>query len=393
MDQRVSRASPAEFCCYGIRFRRIVARMWPIVRDAFAQASPGIRSQLKWIVGFWLLMMALQIWDSRDGRGPAGVAEFFSAILGASGVALLGFAHTLQQTMHEAAHRVQPSGTAMALQQVLLALPVVGFAAGVMLGGATLLMVLRGMLGAEPPLVVVGTLIYGSLLVLAGMTVTRSVQTLFAHATRHAAAAAEARSEAAAAHVAALQARMNPHFLFNALNTVASLVRSDPRAAEHVVENLSDVLRRTLERSAGTAGTVRDEVDYVRAYIALEQERWGDRLQVTWDVDGEALDRPLPPLMLQPLVENALRHGLGARADGCRIRIVVSTAGDNLMLGVHDDGPGFPRVWREGTGLGNVRQRLETLYGDAAALRVEDAAPGARVTVSIPRTAPAPSSA
>jgi len=360
--------------------------MWPIVRDAFAGASPGIRSQVKWIVGFWLLMIALQIWDSRDGRGPAGVAEFFSAILGASGVALLGLAHTLQQTMHEAALRRQPSGHVVALQQVLLALPVVGFAAGVMLGGATLLMILRGLLGAELPLVVIGTLIYGSLLLLAGMTVTRSAQTLFAHATRHAAAAAEARSEAAAAHVAALQARMNPHFLFNALNTVASLVRSDPSAAEHVVENLSDVLRRTLERSSKTASTVRDEVEYVRAYIALEQERWGERLRVEWDVADDALDQALPPLMLQPLVENALHHALGARVDGCRIRIILSMAADAVTVTVEDDGPGFPRGWREGTGLGNVSQRLETLYGNAASLHVEDAAPGARVTVSVPRT-------
>jgi signal transduction histidine kinase len=360
--------------------------MWSIVRHAFAHASPGIRGQLKWIVGFWLVVMALQTWDSRNGRGPAGIAEFFSAILGASGVALLGLAHTLQQTMHEAAQRRQPSGQAVALQQVLLALPVVGFAAGVMLGGATLLMVLRGALGVELPLVVIGALLYGSLLVLAGMTVTRSVQTLFGHATRHAAAAAEARSEATAAHVAALQARMNPHFLFNALNTVASLVRSDPNAAEHVVENLSDVLRRTLERSSSTAGTVRDEVDYVRTYVALEQERWGDRLHVEWDVADETLDQPLPPLMLQPLVENALHHGLGARVDGCRIRIVVSTAADILTVAVEDDGPGFPRAWRKGTGLGNVSQRLETLYGNTASLRVEDAAPGARVTVSVPRT-------
>jgi signal transduction histidine kinase len=361
--------------------------MWSIVRDAFARASPAIRGQLKWIVGFWLLMVALQIWDSRNGRGPAGVAEFFSAVLGATGVALLGLAHTLQQTMHEASLRRQPSAPALALQQVLLALPVVGFAAGVMLGGATLLMVLRGLLGVELPFVVIGTLIYGSLLLLAGMTVTRSVQTLYAHASQHAAAAADARTEAAAAHVATLQARMNPHFLFNALNTVASLVRTDPHAAEQVVENLSDVLRRTLERSAGTAGTVRDEVDYVRAYLALEQARWGDRLHVTWDVADEALDLPLPPLMLQPLVENALRHGLGARVDGCRIRIVISTAGAVLTLGVQDDGPGFPRGWRERTGLGNVRQRLETLYGGAGSLHVEDAAPGARVTVSIPRAA------
>jgi LytS/YehU family sensor histidine kinase len=141
---------------------------------------------------------------------------------------------------------------------------------------------------------VIGTIAYGAMLVFAAHTVMRSTRTLFMHATQHAAAAAEARSEAAAAHVAALQAQMNPHFLFNALNTVASLVRSDPRAAEHVVENLSDVLRRTLERSAGTAGTVREEVEYVRAYLALEQQRCGERLRVEWSIPDHALEHPLP---------------------------------------------------------------------------------------------------
>jgi LytS/YehU family sensor histidine kinase len=221
---------------------------------------------------------------------------------------------------------------------------------------------------------------------MAARTVLRSVQTLFEHATRQAAAAAQARSEAAAAQVAALQSQMNPHFLFNALNTVASLVRSDPRRAERVVEDLAEVLRRTLDRSATTAGTVRDEVEYVRAYLALEQERWGDRLRVEWNVDPDALEHPLPPLMLQPLVENALRHGLAARLDGTVLRITIEI-GDTLTLSVDDDGPGFARGWHEGTGLGSVRQRLASLYGDAAALRVVEGTPGARVSVVVPRHA------
>jgi signal transduction histidine kinase len=359
--------------------------MWRIVRDAFAQASPAIRSQFRWIVLFWLVIVAGQSWDSRDGRGPAGVAEFLSAILGASGMALLGVAHTLQRTMQEVTELRRPAGEAAGLQQVLLALPALGFAAGVMLGAATLLMVLRALLGAELPLAIVGTIAYGAMVALAAYTVMRSTRTLFTHATQHAAAAAEARSVAAAAQVAALQAQMNPHFLFNALNTVASLVRSNPAAAEHVVENLSGVLRRTLERSSGTTGTVREEVEYVRAYLALEQERWGERLCVEWNVSGQVLEHALPPLMLQPLVENALRHGLSARMDGGHLRISVGQSADALTLTVEDDGPGFSRGWREGTGLGNLRQRLQTLYGGGAALLVSDAPSGARVTVSLPR--------
>jgi signal transduction histidine kinase len=360
--------------------------MWPIVREALRDASPDIRSQARVIVVFWLCVVALQVWDSRDGRGAAGVAEFMSAILGASGVTLLGIAYTLQRTMHDAAQRKRPDGEAAAVQRVLLALPALGFAAGVMLGAAALLMVLRGLLGWELPFAVIGAVVYGSFVLMAARTVMRSVQTLFEHATRQAAAAAQARSEAAAAQVAALQSQMNPHFLFNALNTVASLVRSDPRRAERVVEDLAEVLRRTLDRSATTAGTVRDEVEYVRAYLALEQERWGDRLRVEWNVDPDALEHPLPPLMLQPLVENALRHGLAARLDGTVLRITIEI-GDSLTLSVDDDGPGFVRGWHEGTGLGSVRQRLASLYGDAAALRVVEGTPGARVSVVVPRHA------
>ena len=254
-------------------------------------------------------------------KGSAGVAEFLSAILGATGVALLGAAHTLQRTMDEAASRPRPRGDAAAVQQVLLALPALGFASGVALGAAAALMVLRALLGTEMFLIVVALTMYCGMLVFAGHTVMNSARTLFRHATHQAAMAADARSQAAAAQLAALQARMNPHFLFNALNTVASLVRSDPPAAERVVENLSDVLRQTLRRSAGTIGTVDDELEYVRAYLTLEQERWGNRLRVEWDVDDDARALPLPPLVLQPLVENALKHGIGARLAGGTIRI------------------------------------------------------------------------
>lgn len=358
--------------------------MWPIVREAFAGASPAIRSQFRLIVLFWLMMLALQVWDSRDGRGAAGVAEFLSALLGVTGVALLGVAHTLQRTMEEAASQRQAPHDAVAVQQVLRALPALGFAAGVALGGAAVLMLLRALLGAELPLAIVGGTLYAGAVLVAARTVNRSVATLFVHAARNAAAAAVAKSDAAAAQVSALQARMNPHFLFNALNTVAALVRSDRVAAERVVENLSDVLRRTLERSAETMSTVREEIDYVRAYLALEQQRLGERLRVEWAVAPDALDAPIPPLLLQPLVENALRHGLGSRLEGGSLRVAAAVAQGRLSIVVEDDGSGFSRGWREGTGLGTLRQRLTTLYGSDGTVSVVDRRPGSRVVVELP---------
>ncbi len=360
--------------------------MWPIVREALAGASPPIRSQIRWVAGLWCGLVLLQMWDSRNASGAAGVAEFLSAILGATGVALLGTAHTLQRTMDEAESRPRPREAVAAVQQVLLALPALGFASGVALGAAAALMVLRALLGTELVLTVSAFVVYSVMLVVAGRTVTNSARTLFRHATHQAALAADARSQAAAAHVSVLQARMSPHFLFNALNTVASLVRSDPPAAERVVENLSDVLRQTLRRSAASMGTVDEEIAYVRNYLTLEQERWGKRLVVEWDVDDRARSWPLPPLMLQPLVENALTHGIGARLAGGTVRITVR-GGDALTIEVEDSGPGFPARWQPGTGLGNLRERLQTLYGERARLEVDGDSRGARVTVTVPPAA------
>ncbi|HEY7497491.1 MAG TPA: histidine kinase [Vicinamibacterales bacterium] len=348
-----------------------------------------MRSQLRWMAVVWVGLVALQIWDSRNAAGAAGVAEFLSVLLGVSGVALLGTAHTLQRTISDSAvRRSQKSDDrAATLQQVLIALPALGFAAGVALGAAAALVIMRALLGAELLLAATAIAVYAGMLVFAGWTVTSSARTLFQHASHQAALAADARSRASAAQLAALQARMNPHFLFNALNTVAAVVRSNPAAAERVVENLSDVLRQTLQRSAERRGTVGNEIDYVRAYLTLEQERWGDRLRVIWDVDEPARGYALPPLVLQPIVENALRHGLGARIEGGTIRIAVAV-GDALRLRVDDDGAGFPVKWSEGTGLGNVRERLQTLYGDRASLDIASDAGGAHVTMIIPAELP-----
>jgi signal transduction histidine kinase len=211
-----------------------------------------------------------------------------------------------------------------------------------------------------------------------------STRFLYLHAREQAAVAERAQAEAADARLHALQAQMNPHFLFNALNTIASLVRTDARAAEATTENLAAILRRTLDRSRSTTSTVEDEADYLRAYLAIEQERYGDRLRVEWEIDPAALPLRIPPLTLQPLAENALKHGLGARLEGGRMRIAALRSGDRLRLEVEDDGAGFASDARDGTGLGNLRARLATLYGDRATLVIHPLSRGARVTVEIP---------
>ena len=359
--------------------------MWPIVRDAFADASPAVRRQIKIVVFTWVVLVTLQAWDSRNSSGAAGVAEFLSAVLGASGVALLGTAYTLQRTLDEPSARANHDDPAV--RQVLMALPGLGFAAGVALGAAAALMALRLLLGVEFVLAFIALTVYGAMLIVAGRTVNNSARTLFHYAAGQAALAADARSQAAAAQLAALQSRMNPHFLFNALNTVASIVRTNPPAAERLVENLSDVLRTTLRRSSASMSTVGEEIDYVRACLALETERFGDRLRIAWTVDDGVTSVASPPLILQPLVENALKHGIGATAEGGTIRIAVAGSGHQLVFTVEDDGPGFPGTLVERTGLGNLRERLATLYGDRATMTLDSrSSGGAIVSVSIPRS-------
>lgn len=358
--------------------------VWPIVRETFAAAPLALRRQMHIIGVLWLLLIILQVWDSRDGRGPAGVAEFLSALLGATGAALLGIAHILQQTIAHAAQRPRAAGDVEAVQKVLVALPALGFGAGVALGGATMLMLMRVLLGVELLLAAIGLTAYVLLLTLAALTVMRSARTLFHHAEQDAAAAGAARAAASEAQVAALQARMNPHFLFNALNTVAAFVRTNPSAAERVVETLADVLRRTLDRSTESMSTVAAEIAYVRAYLALEQERWGDRLRVEWAIGEDAAGLPLPPLVLQPLVENALRHGLGGRLEGGTIRIAVARDGDAIAMSVEDDGEGFAPGYREHMGLGNLRERLTALYSSRATIAIDPTTTGGRVVLSVP---------
>src|SRR5262245_2409384 len=274
---------------------------WQIVRSAIAGGSPAVKTLVRRLALFLTLMVALQIWDSRNASGAAGVAEFFSAMLAICGVGLLGIAGTLRLSMQEAAARARADEEA-GVARVLLALPTIGFAAGLALAAAALLMIVRGTMGTPLPFAIAGTLLYAGLAIAAARTVTQSAATLFEVGTLHATRAAGYRNAAATARFDALQARMNPHFLFNALNPVASLVRSDPPAAERVVHTLADVLKQTLERSSDADGTVAQEVAYVESCLALEKERWGEHLRVSWSIDNAVLEWRMPPFTIQPLV-------------------------------------------------------------------------------------------
>jgi two-component system LytT family sensor kinase len=189
------------------------------------------------------------------------------------------------------------------------------------------------------------------------------------------------------AELRALRAQINPHFLFNSLNTVADLIVRDPGRAETMTLRLASVFRHVLAQSSRPLTTVRDEIAFLRAYLYIEEARFGDRLRVKFEVDADAEGEPVPSLILQPLVENALKHGLGPKPGPGHLGISVRAEGGSLRLQVEDDGMGLAgRRESHGVGLANVEERLATLYQDRAGIAMEAReGGGCRVTLLIPR--------
>jgi two-component system sensor histidine kinase AlgZ len=175
------------------------------------------------------------------------------------------------------------------------------------------------------------------------------------------------------ARLAELQSRIRPHFLFNALNTALALVQVDPRRAETVLEDLAELFRVALAET-GSAVTLDEEIDLAQRYLAIEQLRFGERLQVVWDLDPAAARAPVPPLVLQPLVENAVRHGVEPSVLGGRILVrtrVQRGMAEVTVINTLPDEPGRPG---SGIALANVAERLRLLHDVAASLHtgVED---------------------
>jgi two-component system LytT family sensor kinase len=190
------------------------------------------------------------------------------------------------------------------------------------------------------------------------------------------------------AELRALRAQINPHFLFNSLNTVADLIVRAPEQAETMTLRLASVFRHVLTHASRPLTTVRDETDFLRTYLYIEEARFGDRLRVEISVAPEVAGEEVPSLILQPLVENALKHGLGPKpGPGC-LSVSADAEGSMLRLRVEDDGMGLAaRRDAPGVGLANVRERLATLYQDRARIEMEAReGGGCRVTMWIPRS-------
>jgi signal transduction histidine kinase len=209
-------------------------------------------------------------------------------------------------------------------------------------------------------------------------------------AQRHALAYEEARGLLVAAELDALRSKLNPHFLFNTLHSIIALTRKNPAAAEAALFRFSDMLRYVLdtEKNGTEYVTVDDELDFVRDYLSLEALRLGDRLHVEWHVAPDAGSHRVPPLTLQPLVENSIKHAFNPRSQPGRLVIRVAAENGQLVMAVQDDGPGADQAQvraSRGLGIRTVERRLQLGYGERGRFEI-DTTPGSgfKVMLSVP---------
>jgi LytS/YehU family sensor histidine kinase len=187
------------------------------------------------------------------------------------------------------------------------------------------------------------------------------------------------------ARLAALEARLHPHFLFNTLNSISSLIPTDPARAERLIERIAALLRFSLETHTGGLVELGQEMSVVRDYLEIEQARLGGRLRYRVDAGAGLENAQLPPLAVQTLVENSIKHAVAPNRQGGEIRVQAARNNGSLQIEVADTGPGFSLdSLPEGHGLDNLRHRLQVLFGDAADLRVGRAEGWATVTFRVP---------
>jgi hypothetical protein len=181
-----------------------------------------------------------------------------------------------------------------------------------------------------------------------------------------------------------LQAQVEPHFLFNTLSTVLALMESDAKTAGAMLSDLTRYLRASLSRTRMEAGTLGEEAEMIRAYLGIHKARMGERLSFRIHIPGHLMTRPFPPMLIQPLVENALKHGLEPKVQGGEVALTAEETGGSLRLAVSDTGVGFQGDHKAGIGLDNVRQRLQSLYNGRARLTLEENRPcGLRAVIEV----------
>jgi two-component system, LytTR family, sensor kinase len=200
---------------------------------------------------------------------------------------------------------------------------------------------------------------------------------------------ARLNEELSRAQLAALRRQLEPHFMYNTLNSIAGLVRDrQDEAAVSMIVGLSEFLRRASEDSHRSQVTLAEEVEYLQRYLDIQKARFGERLQVSVDIPAELLHAQVPNLLLQPLVENAIKHGIAKRVAGGTVRVAGACHDGNLCLSIYNDGPMLLTDWQAthtGVGIGNLRTRLQILHGNESVLQLKRAdAGGVEVVVTLP---------
>jgi two-component system, LytTR family, sensor kinase len=200
--------------------------------------------------------------------------------------------------------------------------------------------------------------------------------------------AAQLEARLMEARLKTLEAELNPHFLFNTLHAISTLVHRDPESADRMISRLSDLLRITFDRSGEAKVSLKEEIEFLQKYLDIEQTRFQDRLTVNVTIDPDALDGEVPRMILQPIVENAIKHGIAGRKGGDRIEIRAGRNGERLWMQVNDNGGGLQvgtlRALRTGVGLSNTRDRLDCLYARHYRLEFSDQHGGLAVLIEIP---------
>ena len=191
------------------------------------------------------------------------------------------------------------------------------------------------------------------------------------------------------ARLAALTNQINPHFLFNTLNSIATLIRINPESARDMIYRLSKILRRLL-RKAESFSALREEISFIDDYLAIEMVRFGEKLRFEKSIDARTLDWPVPSMMLQPIIENSIKHGLSSKIDGGTVRIRTWLESGKLHILVEDDGVGIEeekldQLFESGIGVSNVNERLRVLFGPRYRMAIESRpGEGTRTMLEIP---------
>lgn len=196
-------------------------------------------------------------------------------------------------------------------------------------------------------------------------------------------------TELAQTQLQVLKMQLHPHFLFNTLHAISALIHKDVDLADRMIAMLGELLRSTLDHAGTQEVTLREELEFIKPYLEIEQARLGTRLSVHWDIDAAAMDANVPNLILQPLVENAIRHGIAPRAGPGRLQLVARRQADRVVLQVCDNGRGLAANYTEGVGLANTRARLQQLYGEGHQFGMRNLPGGGlEVTVVVPYAGP-----